>query len=114
MARKGNENKGNKENKIIGTNSCILGGKIEHWFSAKKEKAPDMIVLKIPYGEYGTNVSMYLWHNNDTLFDYIIENDIDEGSVVICECEVVCSKKVDYKPQFYVKTMELLSEKGGK
>ena len=104
----GRKSRGNKE-EIKGVNSCILGGVIEHYYPSKYEKSPDMIVLKIPYGEYGTNVSVYVWTDSDA-YKAIEENDIDEGMLVVTECEVLCSKKVDYKPQFYVKTIEKLGE----
>jgi hypothetical protein len=106
MGRKTNSN--NERERVKGVNNCILGGIIQHWFPAKKDNAPDMIVIKVPYGDYGTNVACFLWHDNEELFKYINDNDIDEGNIVVCDCEVVCSKKYDYKPQFYIKTMELL------
>ena len=119
MGRKSNSN--NETEKVIGVNNCIFGGKIQYWFPAKKDNAPDMIVIKVPYGDYGTNVACYLWHDNDILFDYIEDNGIDVGSPVVCDCEVVCRKNYGYIPQFYIKTMELLPEnknqkgrKGGK
>lgn len=99
-----NENKGRNE----GINNCCFAGVISKWFTGKDNR-PDLISLQVPYhdNEYTTRVPITVWMDGD-IKKYIEEKDIDEGDTVAVEAECTCPKATDYKPQFTLKTVELV------
>lgn len=105
MARKTNKETEKKE--VKGTNLCKFEGHICNYWSGKSDKAPDMISLEIPYGEYGTRVPIKIWKDSNAMKD-VEKKEIDEGMDVICYAEVVCLKNNDYVPQFFATGFDLV------